>query len=172
MIKVFAKSKDDISRAAIDFFSFGHLLGGYFIFIVLDALFFVIFGQFVILLCIFTIFLCGILWEIIENTLLFKKNIKFGYRRDSFLNSSMDVVILTSGGIIAAVILELSIDTFLIITAFFYIGNILIMSIYANYIIGVFRNINKKKVFRFLIPSISSSYTVKKWRKDKQYYKT
>ena len=145
MIKVFATSKDDISKAAIDFFSFGHLLGGYFIFIILDALFFVIFGEFVILLCIFTIFLCGTFWEIIENTIFFKKNIKFGYRRDSLLNSSMDVVLLTSGGLIAAVCLELSLDTFLVTTAFFYIGNVLLMSIYANSIIDLFKNIIKKK---------------------------
>lgn len=145
MIKVFATSKDDISKAAIDFFSFGHLLGGYFTFIILDALFFVIFGQFVILLCIFTIFLCGTFWEIIENTIFFKKNIKFGYRRDSLLNSSMDIIMLTIGGLIAAVCLELSLDTFLVTTAFFYIGNVLLMSIYANSIIDLFKNIIQKK---------------------------
>ncbi len=145
MIKVFARSKDDVSKAAIDFFSFGHLIGGYFIFIILDALFFVIFGQFVILLCIFTIFLCGTFWEIVENTVLLKKNIKFGYRRDSLLNSSMDVVLLTSGGLIAAFFLELNLDTFWVATAFFYIVTVLLMSIYANSILGLFRNITKKK---------------------------
>jgi hypothetical protein len=145
MIKVFARSKDDVSKAAIDFFSFGHLIGGYFIFIILDALFFVIFGEFIILHCIFTIFLCGAFWEIIENTYLLKKNIKFGFRRDSLLNSSMDVVLLTSGGLIAAVCFVLSLETFLISTALFYIGNVLLMSIYANSIIGLFRNVKKKK---------------------------
>ena len=81
MNKIFAKNKGDVSKAAIDFFSFGHLIAGYFAFLILDALFLVIFGEFVILLCFFTIF--------------FKKNIKFGYRRDSLLNSSMDVIMLT-----------------------------------------------------------------------------
>ncbi|GAH12869.1 unnamed protein product [marine sediment metagenome] len=145
MSKIIARNKDDISKAAIDFFSFGHFIGGYFGFIILDALYLVIFGEFVILLCIFTIFLCGTFWEIIENTIFFKKNIKFGYRRDSLLNSSMDVVILTSGGLIAAFCIELSPDTFLITTTFFYIGNVLLMSIYANSIMGLFRNITKNK---------------------------
>ena len=145
MSKIIARNKDDISKAAIDFFSFAHLIGGYFGFIILDALYLVIFGEFVILLCIFTIFLCGTFWEIIENTIFFKKNIKFGYRRDSLLNSSMDVVILTSGGLIAAFCIGLSPDNFLITTTFFYIGNILLMSIYANSIMGLFRNITKKK---------------------------
>jgi hypothetical protein len=145
MNKIIAKNISDVSRAAIDFFSFGHLIAGYFVFIILDAFFFVIFGEFVFLLCIFTIFLCGIFWEIIENTIFFKKNIKFGFRRDSFINSSMDVVLLTSGGLIAAFFLELSPDTFLVATVFFYIGNVLLMSVYANSIIGLFRNITKKK---------------------------
>ena len=145
MNKVFAKKKGDVSKAAIDFFSFGHLIAGYFAFIILKAFFFVIFGEFTILPSIFTIFLSGIFWEIIENTFFFKKNIKFGYRKDSLLNSSMDIVILTGGGLIAAACLELNIETFLITTAFFYISTVLLMGIYANSIIDLFRNITKKK---------------------------
>jgi hypothetical protein len=134
-----------VSKAAIDFFSFGHLIGGYFGFIMLGAIFLVIFGDFLILFCISIIFLSGAFWELIENTLLYKKNIKFGYRRDSVLNSSMDVILFTSGGIIATIFFELSIDTFLITTAFFFIVNVLIMSVYANSIISLFENIIKKK---------------------------
>jgi hypothetical protein len=145
MTKIFARNKDDVSKTVIDFFSFGHTIGGYFAFIVLQALFLVFFGDYLILLNIYIIFLCGVFWEIIENTIFFKKNIKFGYRRDSILNSSMDVVFFTSGGLIAGISLELSIDTFLITTAIFYIVNVLLMTIYANSIIGLFRNIIKKK---------------------------
>ena len=144
MNKIFAKNKGDISKAAIDFFSFGHIIAGYFIFLILDALFLVIFGEFVVLLCFFTIFLCGVIWEIIENTIFFKKNIKFGYRRDSLLNSSMDIIMLTIGGAIASLFLELNQDIFLIITALFYIGNILLMSLYANWIMDLFSSIIKK----------------------------
>jgi len=57
----------------------------------------------------------------------------------------MDVVILTSGGLIAAFCLELNIETFLITTAFFYISTILLMAIYANSITDLFRIITKKK---------------------------
>ncbi|GAH24607.1 unnamed protein product [marine sediment metagenome] len=145
MNNVFAKKKGDVSKAAIDFFSFGHTLAGYLIFLILDALFLVIFGEFVILLCFFTIFLFGVFWEIIENTYFFKKNIKFGYRRDSLLNSSMDIIMLTIGGAIASLFLELNQDIFLIITAFFYIGNILLMSLYANWIMDLFSSVIKKK---------------------------
>jgi len=145
MNKIFAKNKDGISKVAIDFFSFGHLLGGYLAFIILDAFFLVILDEFVILLCLFTIFLCGAIWEIIENTYLFKKNIKFGYRRDSLLNSSMDVVMLTIGGLFASFCLELNLETFLITSAFFFIGNILLMSIYANLIIEFFSGLINKE---------------------------
>jgi hypothetical protein len=145
MIKAFARSKSDVSKAAIDFFSFGHLIGGYFAFIVLDALFFVIFGQFVVLLCIFIIFLSGTFWELIENTIFYKKNIKFGYRRDSLINSVIDIIMFTSGGIIAAICFELNPNTFLITTTLYYIINVLLMSIYADAILGLFRNIIKKK---------------------------
>jgi len=128
MNKILAKNKDDISKAAIDFFSFGHLLSGYFIFIIVEAL-----------------FLYGVIWEIVENTCLFKRNIKFGYRRDSFLNSSMDVVMLTIGGLFASFCLELKLETFLITSALFFIGNILLMSIYANKIIELFSGLSNKK---------------------------
>lgn len=137
-MKLIAKKKEDISKAAIDFFSFGHLLGGYFAFIILNAIYLVLFGNFIIEIGIFTVFLCGVIWEIVENTYFFKKNIKFGYRRDSFLNSSMDVFMLTIGGLFASFCLELNLGTFLITTTFFLIGNILLMSIYANRIIAVF----------------------------------
>jgi len=145
MNKIIAKNKGDLSKAAIDFFSFGHLLAGYFIFLILDALFFVLFDEFVILLCFITIFFCGVFWELIENTYFFKKDIKFGYRRDSLLNSSMDIVMLTVGGVIAAACLEVNIETFLITTAVFYISTILLMIIYANSILDLFKSIKKKK---------------------------
>ncbi len=145
MNKILAKNKEGISKAAIDFFSFGHLLGGYFAFIILDAFYLVILGEFVIEICIITVFLSGVIWEIVENTYLFKKNIKFGYRRDSLLNSSMDVVMLTMGGFFASYCLELNLETFLITSAFFFIGNILLMSIYANKIIELFSGLSNKK---------------------------
>ena len=144
MNKILAKNKEGISKAAIDFFSFGHLLGGYFAFIILEAFYLVILGEFVIEICIVTVFLCGVIWEIVENTYLFNKNVKFGYRRDSLLNSSMDLVMLTMGGFFASYCLELNLETFLIVSALFFIGNILLMSIYANKIIELFSGLSKK----------------------------
>ena len=145
MFKIFARIKEDVSKAAIDFFSFGHLIGGYFGFIILGALFLAIFGEFLILICIFIIFLCGAFWELFENTMLYKKNIKFGYRKDSLINSVTDIIIFTSGGAIAAACFELNPNAFLVTTAFYYIINVLLMSIYADVILGLFRNIIKKK---------------------------
>ena len=145
MNKIFENKKEDISKAAIDFFSFGHLLSGYFVFIILKALFLVILGELITLLSLLALFLYGVIWEIVENTYLFKRNIKFGYRRDSFLNSSMDVVMLTMGGLIASIFLELNLETFLIVSALFFIGNILLMSIYANRIIELFSSLKNKK---------------------------
>lgn len=145
MNKILAKNKEGISKAAIDFFSFGHLLSGYFVFIILEAFFLVILGELTTLLSFLALFLYGVIWEIVENTYLFKRNIKFGYRRDSFLNSSMDVVMLTMGGLLASICLELNLEPFLIVSALFFIGNILLMSIYANRIIELFSGLSNKK---------------------------
>ena len=45
MNKILAKKKEDISKAAFDFFSFGHLLGGYIAFIILYAFYLVILDK-------------------------------------------------------------------------------------------------------------------------------
>ena len=145
MNKILAKNKKGISTAAIDFFSFGHLLGGYFAFIILNAIYLVIFGFFTIEMGILTAFLCGVIWEIVENTFLLRKNIKFGYRKDSILNSLSDIGMLTLGGYIASIFLEFDLEFFLIASALFYISTVILMSIYAHLIINLFRRTNNKK---------------------------
>ncbi|NHJ26156.1 MAG: DUF2585 family protein, partial [Candidatus Lokiarchaeota archaeon] len=120
-MKIFAKSKEDISSAAIDFFSFGHLLIGYLLFIVLNAIYFVFFENYQFFLCIISDFLCALIWELIENTLFYRKNIKFGYRRDSTLNSLSDISFLVIGGLLALLNFSLGFSLFLINTIIIFI---------------------------------------------------
>ncbi|MEJ2278608.1 MAG: DUF2585 family protein [Candidatus Lokiarchaeota archaeon] len=139
MNKFYAKNKEGISKAAIDFFSFGHLLVGYFAFIVLDAIFLVFLNGYSFIFAILSVVFGGLIWEVIENTYLVKKDIKFGNRKDSTLNSFTDVLILFLGGLFARFSLQFNLPTFLFIAISFFIGNILIMSLYASKFIDVFK---------------------------------
>ena len=143
MNKIYAKNKDEISKAAIDFFSFGHLLVGYFAFIVINALFLEFFNISSFIFALISIIFGGVLWEVIENLYLVKKNIKFGNRKDSTINSLMDVFMLLLGGLIAGFSIQFDLITFLFITVSFFIGDILFMSLYAMKfidIIKIFKN--------------------------------
>ena len=154
MNKIFAKDREDISKAAIDFFSLGHLLVGYFAYIVLNALFLILFNDISLIFALISIIFGGMLWEVIENTFLVKKNIKFGNRKDSTINSLMDVVMLFLGGFLSGFSIQFDLPIFLIITTTFFIGDVLFMSYYASRFIDISK-INKNDVKLWL------SYIVK-----------
>ena len=156
MNKIYAKNKEEISKAAIDFFSFGHLLVGYFAFIVIKALFLEFFNVSSLIFSLFSIIFGGMVWEVIENTYLVKKNIKFGNRKDSTINSLMDVFMLFLGGLLAGFSIQFDLITFFFITVSFFIGDILLMSVYASKfidIIKIFKN-EEKLWISYLVKSL------------------
>ena len=138
-----AQDKEDISLAAIDFFSFGHLLIGYLFFLIFNAIFLFIFEDYQYILSMICVIVCASFWELIENTLFYRKNIKFGYRRDSILNSLADIIFFMSGGLLALINFSLGIIKFLINTTIIFIGTVYLMKIYAEKIL-------KKKIDYFL----------------------
>ena len=143
-ISFFAKNKEAVSKAAIDFYSFGHILIGYFGFIYVNVILLIFFKSYQHFLTISVLFFCALFWEIIENSIFVKKNIKFGYRRDSLINSIMDIIFFVFGGILALLIFLLGFYVFLFSTLMILCLIIIIMKVYAEKIL-------KKKLDFFLI---------------------
>ena len=90
-IRLIARKKDDISIAAIDFFSFGHLLVGYLSLLILFSIFFVNYGISTLFFYLVGNLIISVIWELIENFWLYEVNIKFAHRRDSIINSITDI---------------------------------------------------------------------------------
>ena len=106
----FARTKDGISKAAFDFFSIGHILMGQIAYFL--AWFFVrsdggVLYTFVgeptnpgLYALYFAIFI-GLIWEPIENVILWKMGLKFEGKRDSWLNLIFDIILVTGGAVMA-----------------------------------------------------------------------
>jgi hypothetical protein len=136
IMKLLATCKEDVSIAAIDFFSFGHALIAYFVYIVFNAILLGIFFSYRNYINLTLIFNYGLIWELIENTVLFNRGIKFGYRKDSILNSCFDVIFFFSGGILAMFNLSQVFIDFLFHTSIFFIGITLLMFLYRRMILN------------------------------------
>ncbi len=122
----FALTKDGISKAAFDFFSIGHILMGqisYFLawFLVKpDGALFTLVGEPAdsgIYALYFAIFI-GLIWEPIENIILWKMGLKFEGKRDSWLNLIFDIILVTGGAIMAYFIHNWVINLILVIIEF------------------------------------------------------
>ena len=122
----FARTKDDISKAAVDFFSIGHILMGqisYFIawfFVKPDGALFTFVGEPTnsgIYALSFAIFI-GLIWEPIENIILWKMGLKFEGKRDSWLNLIFDIIFVTGGAVMAYFIHDWDINLILVIIEF------------------------------------------------------
>ena len=100
-----AGSKSQTGKAAIDFFSWGHVDLGICSFLLLslinclpsyfedELIYFIPYWLMLVL-----VFVVAIVWEIIENTLFVKLGIKFEGRRDSLKNATWDVIFGIVGG--------------------------------------------------------------------------
>lgn len=103
--KFFARTKDDISKSAVDFFSIGHILMGQLIFSIIYGLLVYVpeFNAWVgspanpKLWAFIVTVICGILWEPIENIILYKLGLKFESKRDSWLNLIFDIIFVIIG---------------------------------------------------------------------------
>jgi len=102
-----AETSAEVGQSFLDFYSIGHLCGGIAIF-----LFFSLFytipmskdeGASQVYLPLWAIWLItitiGIIWEIVENTILWEFNLKFEGRLDSIENLVMDIIFVAIGGL-------------------------------------------------------------------------
>jgi len=76
-------------------------------------------------------FFVGITWESTENFILYKLKYKFAHRRDSIINSFMDIVFFVTGGLIAMFILLLDASFFFVSTIVFLFSSMILLDVYA-----------------------------------------
>jgi hypothetical protein len=99
--------KDDVGRAPLDYFSWGHIDMGVVVFLLwsmvnllpsagVGSLIFILpFGLSIILTIV-----VAIVWEILENTVLIDIGLKFEGKKDSFINALFDIIFVVIGGLI------------------------------------------------------------------------
>ena len=144
-IILIAKTKDDVGKAAIDVFSFSHLIFGYLLYPILHSIIFILVRAYLDFTCLLGIVLMSLFWEAIENTLLYRKGIKFGDRRDSLKNSLMDIYFFSSGGVISMYNLTHGFIYFGISTFLFLNSLLFLISVYAFKILGFSSPLSKLK---------------------------
>lgn len=144
-IVLIAKTKDDVGKAAIDVFSFSHLIFGYLLYPILHSIIFILVRAYLDFTCLLGIVLMSLFWEAIENTLLYRKGIKFGNRRDSLKNSLMDIYFFSSGGVISMYNLTHGLIYFLISTFIFLNSLLFLIMVYAFKILGFSSPLSKMK---------------------------
>ncbi|TFF85748.1 MAG: DUF2585 family protein [Promethearchaeota archaeon] len=130
IIRILAKTRDDISKTAIDCFSFMHLMFGYFGFLFFNFMFFFTIGNFLNGFSLLFIIFFSIIWELTENIVLIRFNIKFGNRKDSVFNSGMDITFFLIGGCIGLISFYLEFRFFLILMLSILYGMLVISFIY------------------------------------------
>lgn len=102
-----AENTSEVGQSLLDFFSIGHLCGGIAIF-----LFFSLFytipmskeeGNSQVYLPLWAVWIItvaiGIIWEILENTILYDIGLKFEARLDTTKNLIMDIILVGVGGL-------------------------------------------------------------------------
>jgi Ca2+/Na+ antiporter len=77
----------------------------------------------------------SIIWELIENLILIKFGIKFGNRRDSLLNSTMDMVFYFLGSVCALLLSFLNRNYIILFILLFLCTVPVLMVLYAYQIV-------------------------------------
>ncbi|MHA1146784.1 MAG: hypothetical protein ACTSR8_00900 [Promethearchaeota archaeon] len=103
--------KDDVGRAPIDYFSWGHVAMGLATFLLIslintipswvvqDLVYIIPYWSMLVLS-----FVVAIIWEILENTVLLEMGFKFEGRRDSLINAIFDILFVCIGALIIWII--------------------------------------------------------------------
>ncbi|MFX1314831.1 MAG: DUF2585 family protein [Promethearchaeota archaeon] len=134
---IIATNKEEISKAAIDVFSFCHMFFGFILYLVTISIIITLFGIALHLICLGCIIFYSIFWELLENFLLIKVDLKFGKRKDSIINSFMDLCFFSLGGVISMFNLIFGFTLFLITILTLLTGLIIIFYVYAKKILKI-----------------------------------
>ncbi|TXT65755.1 MAG: membrane protein of unknown function [Promethearchaeota archaeon] len=100
-----AEIPGEVGQSYIDFFSIGHLCGGIAIFLFFSLLYTIPMskeeGTSQVYLPLWAVWIItvaiGILWELLENTILYDLGLKFEFRLDSLQNLVMDIIFVAVG---------------------------------------------------------------------------
>ncbi|MFW9876711.1 MAG: hypothetical protein ACFFG0_26755 [Candidatus Thorarchaeota archaeon] len=144
-IIILARRAEHIGISPIDFFSLGHLFMGYITFLGFYGTISLFFGISLNFFYLLGNIFIGIIWEAVENFILYKLKFKFAQRRDSIINSLMDIIFFLFGGIIAMLIVLLEIYLFFIGTLLFLLNTLILLDIYALKILKPVIAIQKEK---------------------------
>ncbi|MFX1316962.1 MAG: hypothetical protein ACFE9T_13960 [Promethearchaeota archaeon] len=130
-MNIIARSKGEVGISAIDFFSFIHIDVGYLIFLAYYSGFYLFFGIPFNPYYFGLNFLAAMLWETIENFILYEIKLKYDHRRDSKINSFMDIFLFYLGGLIGIYTIFLKLPLFFINTLIVLSSTLIIADIYA-----------------------------------------
>ncbi len=147
---VIATSKDEVSRAPWDYFSWGHIDMGIGSFLLLSLINIIptimnqtktdIINWWMMIVVVIIIMVA---WEIFENTVLYKFGAKFENRRDSLVNATWDIIFGIIGGMYMWIIKGSLVNMIGIhmIPVYFIIGIVSFIACIIGFLIG--RAINK-----------------------------
>jgi hypothetical protein len=95
--------EDYVGRSPLDYYSWGHIalgIGAFSIFSLIITLYEFLIGPapfpwfFILLLVLIT----AVIWEIIENTILWRLGLKYENRKDTTVNAIFDIIFALGGG--------------------------------------------------------------------------
>jgi hypothetical protein len=138
--------KDDVGRAPVDYFSWGHINMGIVTFLlwslcnllpsaVVGTLLPIVPFWFSIVLTI----VVAVVWEIMENTLFIDLGIKFEGKRDSLTNAIFDIIFVIVGGLVMWGIKSLIVNVIMGvdgIVIFYIVGVITFVAVLIGFFIG------------------------------------
>lgn len=98
-MKIFGTTEKEISIYFLDAYSILHFITGFICYFVGFWLLSIFFTEITaILLCYICLFIGGIVWELVENTLLI--DMKVFKHKDTPINSQVDVLLVFFGGVV------------------------------------------------------------------------
>jgi len=130
-IIILARRAEHVGISPIDFFSLGHLFMGYITFLGFYGTFSLFFGIPLNFFYLLGNIFVAIIWESVENFILYELKFKFAHRRDSIINSLMDIFFFFIGGIMAMLIVLLELSLFFLGTLLFLLSSLILLDLYA-----------------------------------------
>ena len=146
--------EDYVGRSPWDYYSWGHIafgIGAFSLFSLINTIWELIIGPapvswYIILLFVLTV---SIIWEIIENTILWRVGLKYENRKDTFINAFFDIVFVVVGGAAAWYLKWLIMDVMLERGRWFYVSALcLFLLVIIAYFIGFYITNKKTKKAR------------------------
>ncbi|MFX1304129.1 MAG: hypothetical protein ACFFBV_10145 [Promethearchaeota archaeon] len=136
--------EDYVGRSPWDFYSWGHIafgIGSFSIFSLIITLWEFFVGPTAMLWYYILIFviIVALVWELIENTILWKLGLKYENRKDSFINALFDIIFVILGGLATWLLKWIIMDLMVQLARWFYLSAIvLFVLVLIAYLIGYY----------------------------------